>query len=296
MSSKQKGLLAIALFSSVLIVSGSLPTFSAAQSLASDLGVEQIKVKGNRRIAVLDFDFASVSETGFALGLFENNGASKGISNLLTNKMVQDGTYVMIERSQVNKILAEQNFGQSGRVEPSTAVQIGRLLGVDAVIFGSITRFYVEEKKKGFSIGSIFGKGRKQETAAVQITTRLVSTATGEILGAFEGLGEVSSESAGESILGVTTTSESSSRDRLLGAAAEQAVDNVVKEIAALSPKLEALPAVLPTAGMLVADVTSSQLILNKGGEHGFRPGMILAVLRVVKEVKDPVTGQLLRR
>ncbi|NJM68365.1 MAG: penicillin-binding protein activator LpoB [Acaryochloris sp. RU_4_1] len=262
------------------------------------VGVEQIKVKESRRIAVLDFDYANVSKTGVSYGLYSNNGASKGISNLLTNSLVKDGTYVLVERSKIDAILAEQNLGQSGRIEPTTAAQIGRILGVDAVLIGSITQFHVEEQAKGGSIGGFFGLGGKQkkQLATVQLSTRLVSTATGEILTAAEGTGQADKSEGQGSIFGVGVDSDSDSSERLLGVASSQAVDKIVAQLAAVAPKLSTMPATLPVQEMVVADITGNQITLNKGGVHGFRPGMVVSVERVIKDIKDPTTGKVLRR
>lgn len=261
-------------------------------------GVEQIRVTPSKRIAVLDFDFANVSKTGTYLGLYGQNGPSKGISNQLTNQLVKDGTYVLVERSKVEAILAEQNLGQSDRLEPSTAAQIGRLLGVDAVLMGSITQFNMEDSSGGVSVGRILGFGGKKKTqiANVQISTRLVATATGEILTAAEGTGRAAKSGGGGRILGVSAETGGDSSDRLLGAAAQEAVDQVVTQLVIVAPKLAALPDLLPNTEMVVADVTGNQVTLNKGGKDGFRPGMVLSVERVVKEIMDPETGNLLRR
>lgn len=262
------------------------------------IGVEQIKVKESRRIAVLDFDYANVSKTGISYGLYGKNGASRGISNLLTNELVKDGTYVLVERSKIDAILAEQNLGASGRIEPTTAAQIGRVLGVDAVLIGSITQFHIEEQSKGGSIGGFFGLGGKQKTqlATVQLSTRLVSTATGEILTAAEGTGQADKSGGRGRIFGIGVDSNSDSSERLLGEASGQAVDKIVSQLAAVAPKLAAKPATLPVEEMVVADVTGNQIVLNKGGVHGFRPGMVVSVERVIKDIKDPTTGKLLRR
>lgn len=264
----------------------------------SATGVERIKVNESRRIAVLDFDYANVSKTGISYGLYSKNGASKGISNLLTNELVKDGTYILIERSKIEAILAEQNLGDSGRIEPTTAAQIGRVLGVDAVLIGSITQFHIEEQSKGGSIGGFFGLRGKQETqiATVQLSTRLVSTATGEILTAAEGIGQADKIGGRGRILGIGVDANADSSERLLGEASGQAVDQLVTKLATVAPKLATLPAPLPVEEMVVADVTGNQIVLNKGGEHGFRPGMIVTVERIIKDIKDPTTGQLLRR
>jgi curli biogenesis system outer membrane secretion channel CsgG len=52
---------------------------------------------------------------------------------------VKTGEFSVIERRQIETILAEQNMGASGLVDPATAARVGKLLGAPAVIVGSIT-------------------------------------------------------------------------------------------------------------------------------------------------------------
>lgn len=265
---------------------------SNAQGVGA-LGTEQIKPREKRRIAVLDFDFSSISNMSFISG-FGGGGGSRGISDLLTNQLVKDGSYILIERSRIDAVLAEQNLGSSGRIEPTTAAQIGRILGVDAVLIGAVTKFDMEDKSKGFSFGGVFGGSRKQ-IATVQIAARLINTATGEILTVAEGTGqsEQKDSTGGVGLFG--TTSSSDSRGRVLGEAAEKAVAEVSTQLVAAAPKLSSLPTLAPRIDALVADVTGNQVVINKGGRDGFRPGMVLSVERVTKTVKDPTTGKVLR-
>jgi curli biogenesis system outer membrane secretion channel CsgG len=71
------------------------------------------------------------------------------VSDLLVDRLVKDGTFSVIERSRLDAILAEQNLGLSGRLDANTAAQVGRILGVDAVILGSVTQFDVSVRRSG---------------------------------------------------------------------------------------------------------------------------------------------------
>ncbi|MGH7452335.1 MAG: CsgG/HfaB family protein, partial [bacterium] len=48
--------------------------------------------------------------------------------------------FKVIERAQLERILEEQKLGMSGVIDASTAAQIGKGIGVDGVVFGSITQ------------------------------------------------------------------------------------------------------------------------------------------------------------
>ena len=279
-----------------------VPTLTFSQLVTAQgvggLGTEQIKPREKRRIAVLDFDFASISDMSVLSGV-GGGGASKGISDLLTNQLFKDGSYILVERSRVATVLNEQNLGASGRIEATTAAQIGRVLGVDAVLIGSVTKFSYGAKKD-VSFGDLFMGARKQ-IATVQISARLISTATGEILSVAEGTGQSeqrvnSGGGFGGGLFGLARGDASSGNGSgALEEAAEKAVTALSAQIVAAAPQVAAIPTVAPRVNAVIADITGNQIVLNKGGNDGFRPGMILSIERVTKTVKDPSTGKVLR-
>ncbi len=85
----------------------------------------------------------------------------------------------------MNAILEEQHFGLSGAVDASTAAQIGKILGVQAVLMGSVTQFSVDRKSGG--LGSLRVTYTEAES---RMDVRLVSTTTAEILAVAEGQGK----------------------------------------------------------------------------------------------------------
>ena len=98
-----------------------------------------------KRVAIFDFDYATVHSSVAAL-FGQDVDVGKGISDLLVTDLVKDGSYSVIERKALDKILKEQNFSNSDRADPNSAAKIGKLLGVDAIIVGSITQFGNETK------------------------------------------------------------------------------------------------------------------------------------------------------
>src|ERR1035441_6122663 len=85
------------------------------------------------KIRVMNFDYATV-QTNVAALFGSNQDIGKGIADILVDKLVNDGVYSVIERKQLDKILAEQNFSNSDRADPASAAKIARILGVDAII------------------------------------------------------------------------------------------------------------------------------------------------------------------
>lgn len=63
------------------------------------------------------------------------------ISDALTNELINSGRVRVLERGQMDQILKEQGFQQSGACDGgSCAVEMGRLLGVHQLVVGSVGR------------------------------------------------------------------------------------------------------------------------------------------------------------
>jgi curli biogenesis system outer membrane secretion channel CsgG len=228
----------------------------------------------------------------------------KGIADMIVTNLVRDGTYSVIERKQLAKILQEQNFSNSDRANPATAARIGKVLGVNAIVIGTITQFGFETKKLdtgavtshlGFGLG---GVGTRKSNATVVLDARIVDTETGEILAVASGKG--TSKRSGVNLLGGGGSSaggidmgSSNFQETIIGEATRQAVDEVTSQLVSQADKLHAT--VIELNGK-IADVDGNILTLNVGRNQGLKVGDVVAIERFVKEVKDPDTGQIIRR
>jgi curli biogenesis system outer membrane secretion channel CsgG len=244
------------------------------------------------KVAVLDFDFSSVSNPSILSVL---PGGSKGVSDILVNKLVEGGSYSVIERSKLDAVLQEQNLGASGRVDASTAAQIGRILGVEAVVIGSVTQFDLQQRNSGFNLFGI-GVGGDDTDAYVKLNIRVVSTSTAEILMVAEGNGNTSQSDNQVQVFGIGGGSSTSNEGKLLTLATQQAIEQVTQSLNSNSSKMVSLPKALPTINATVADVSGGTVVLNKGQSDGYQKGMRMSIERVSKTVKDPQTGAVLRQ
>jgi curli biogenesis system outer membrane secretion channel CsgG len=260
-----------------------------------------------KRVAVLDFDYATVrSYVSDIWGSDQDIG--KGIADILVGQLVRNGSYSVIERKQLDRVLHEQNFQQSGRADASTAAQLGRILGVDAIIIGSITQFGRDDKKVGIGGGvrvggiGIGGVGRRQAKAVVQIDARVVDIRTAEILSVATGFGQ--SKRSGTTLIGGAAVggvaaggafdmSSSNFGSTILGEATRLAVDSLVTELVGASSRVTETVAAISA---LVADVSDNEVIINKGTQDGVRVGVEYEILRAGREIRDPATGRVLRR
>jgi curli biogenesis system outer membrane secretion channel CsgG len=261
-----------------------------------------------KRVAIFDFDYATV-KTNSAAVFGSDVDIGKGIADLLVKNLVQDGTYSVIERKALDKILAEQNFSNSDRANPASAAKIGKILGLDAIIVGSITEFGNETKNLkvggagggfgGFGIGGI---GKKDSKANVQLDARLVDIDTAEILGVAEGKGQ--SKRSSTSLLGGggnwhgfgaggVDFGSSDFQNTIIGEAVKAAVDEMTAGVIGSAGKLQVR--VIKVEG-LVAAVDGGQIVLNVGAKTGIKVGDHMSVERVTSTIKDPATGAVLRK
>ncbi len=256
-----------------------------------------------KRIAILDFDNAAVQSSINTSSLqTEAPSFGRGVSQLLINKLVQDGNATVVERAALDKVLAEQNLTNSERADPKTAARLGKILGVDAIILGAITRYDYDENMKGY-VGSKRGKrgtaspqAKYDVRAKVQISARLVSSDSAEIVAVSEGAGETSRNGV---VMDVRDTA-----GRVMQAVGmnnpvvNESLDKAIAQLAAqLEPTLAKLPARSQELTGLVADVSESgQLVLNFGARQGVKVGDRLQVLRGGEEIRVPATSKVLTR
>jgi curli biogenesis system outer membrane secretion channel CsgG len=258
------------------------------------------------RVAVMNFDYGTVQSSVSAIfGTDQDIG--KGISSMLIEKLVKDGQYSVIERAALDKLLAEQNFSNSDRANPTSAAKIGQLLGVDTIIIGSVTQFGRDDKHTnigGGGFGSKYGLGgigTKNSKAVVAVSARMVNVNTGEIISAVTGNGE--SSRGGTSLIGAgggyggggagaLDMGGSNFGNTILGEATHKAVDDMGAQLDASATKV---PTVKLEINGLVADATGNTLILNVGRKAGVKVGDVLDVSRPVRVVKDPATGKVIK-
>ena len=114
---------------------------------------EPIKLVGERMgIAVLPFE-----TKGFGRSIGDINV----VEQMMTTFYSLD-RFKLFERTQLEKILEEQKLGQTGILNAATAAEIGKGIGVDAIVLGSVT-----------TAGS-----------NIAINARLIDTETAEIIAA----------------------------------------------------------------------------------------------------------------
>ena len=131
---KRNGWVAIAVWMLFSTFSGCVPAQKATAPTPAPEPRSSGAVVGDipETLAILPFENNSVTEPERFAPL------SKGLSAMLTTDLKNAGTALkLIEREKIQALLKEVALSQSGSVDPSTAVQVGRMLGAQAIAFGS---------------------------------------------------------------------------------------------------------------------------------------------------------------
>jgi len=256
----------------------------------------------------MDFEYGTV-QTAVAAWFGANEDIGKGIRDLTVEKLVNGGKYSVIERAMLDRIMLEQNDSNSDRFDSNSAAKIGKLLGVDAIIVGSITKFGRDDQNTSvgggaFSglTGGLGGFGRKKATAVVAITTRVIDVNTAEILAVVTGNGASTRKSTsvggrgrsgGSGGGGGVSMGASGFGETIIGEATLGAVTNVAAGLDEQSTKIQVTTHVVEG---LIADFAGGIVTLTVGSNQGVKLGTVFSINKVVREIKHPVTGAVIRR
>ncbi|MBI5245134.1 MAG: hypothetical protein HY922_15840 [Elusimicrobia bacterium] len=221
-----------------------------------------------RRIGVADFENKS------AYGQARLGTAS---SDILITELTKTGKFVVVERDKLNKILEEQKLQSSGAIDPKTAVQMGKVLGLNAIVTGSISEFGVKTGGSEYLLMQ-----SKKQTAEATVDIRIVDAETGQVLYADSGKG--SAKSGTGSVLGLGTRGgyDETLEGKALRAAVAKFTENIVSQ---LNKK---------PWSCRIAGAKDNLVYLNAGPNMGIEKGTKLDCFHLGKEILDPTTGLVL--
>ncbi|MEX2534811.1 MAG: CsgG/HfaB family protein [Trueperaceae bacterium] len=105
-----------------------------------------------------------------------------GVADIFLTEAFRSGRFRITERSELDKILREQNLALSGRIDPATAADVGRITGAELIVLGSLTEFGITTTGGGGRVLGIFGGSTETVTARVTVDIRMVDAVTAEVL------------------------------------------------------------------------------------------------------------------
>jgi curli biogenesis system outer membrane secretion channel CsgG len=223
-------------------------------------------------VAVMDLENKS-GWSGYDVGV--------GMADMLVTELMGTKRVKVIEREQLKKVMEEQQLGMSGMITPQTAAKIGKLLGCQYIITGSVTEY-------GTSSGgaAAMGIGIKKNTATAALDIRAIDTSSGEILAAVSGKGSKSSGQLDLSGGGLPTDVSIGSPDfnssqigQAVRAACKQAADKMVESFSS-----EWTSSIVKVEGKIVT--------ISGGNNAGLKKGDVFVVMRKGEAMTDPDTGE----
>lgn len=259
-----------------------------------------------RVIALQSFEYGA-NKTGQQAVLNTQASIGKGMSALAVKRIKDSGKFRVVERDNIKSVLAEQDFGASSRARQGTQAKLGRVIGADAILMGTITVFGRDDQQKTIGGGGgIWGRGlgglkigSKEDKAVVAIDYRLIDAETSETIAAGEARGESKRKSkvfdlgaftgSGGGAGGYDMTS-SNFAQTIIG---EATIDCMNKLMDDLNSK-EGLIKLRNIDDTRIADVSGAQVYLSSGGNDGIQKCDHFEVNKIVKEIHDPVTKELL--
>jgi curli biogenesis system outer membrane secretion channel CsgG len=187
----------------------------------------------------------------------------KQASDMLTSRLIQSGQFVVLERTDINKITKEHEISGDAR-----------LVGSDTLLIGSVTEF-------GRSVSGTGGflSSTKVQTAKAKVDVRLVDVKTGHAYFSAIGAGEANTETGEVAGFGSRAAYDATLNDRAIAAAISDVIDKLVSTLGDRKWKTDIL------------EEKDGQVFISGGKNQGLREGDILSVMVAGDTVKSKQTG-----
>jgi hypothetical protein len=194
----------ISIFCALLAITGLIePAFGYRQVKSFVLRPPEQALTKVKRIAVLDFEGVGGREAadGVVTALLDDKRGIKdlaagiftaGKEGVTHQAWATTKVFEVVERSQLEKVMSEQKLGQSGIINDAQASELGRVLGVDAIVSGSVAhdpketrsreeRTIYRDAKKGGNYNVTVDCLERRVVTTVRM--RIFSVETAQILG-----------------------------------------------------------------------------------------------------------------
>lgn len=229
------------------------------------------------RLAVLEFGHKALEAHW--------TNAGEAAQDMFITELVRSGKFTVIDRERLDALMREKNLSLAGDIDPRTAVQAGKLLGVEYVLFGNITEF--GEETAGAQVGWGIGVDVKRKKFVAALDARLVSTTTGEIVWADKARKEESNVK-----VFVMGSGGGVSDRRMFDKVLLPCVEELAKKLA--NVELATSATVVGRVAGKIARIDGSRIFINLGSDHGLKEGDTFEVYKTGAVIRDPDTGEVL--
>jgi curli biogenesis system outer membrane secretion channel CsgG len=207
------------------------------------------------------------NETNYGRSLLRDkhdDPLGKQVTDLMSKSLTESGAYLVFERPDITRVIAESRLTESKL----------NLIGVDALVIGSLTEF---GRKTLGETG--FVSSTKRQVAFAKIDLRLVDTKTGHVFFSTSGAGEASTETASTFGFGSQAAYDGTLNDAAIRQAVGDAINRMTVEMSSRPWET------------FILKVEGSKLYLGGGKSQGIRPGMLFSAQTTGERVKSPQTG-----
>lgn len=209
------------------------------------------------------------NETQYGKGIFydrENDPMAKQALDLLMAKLGASEKFILLERSDADKVTAEVQAGSSKRIN------------ADYLILGSITSF----GRKTTGSEGLF-TSEKRQTVEAGVSVRIIDVSNGQVIFADEAKGNAETTSKSTLGLGGKAGYDATLSDKAISGAIDQLIENIINKC---SDK--------PWRTFLLS-ADEDGIIIAGGASQGLRPGDTFTVFKQGKQVTNPQTGASFR-
>lgn len=204
-----------------------------------------------------------------------------GMAEMMMTALVETGKFRILERQEIDAVIGEQDFGASGRVDPATAAKIGKILGAQYLLYGTVNEFEYSKagEQGGVRIGGL-RVGAGQARAHIGMDVRIVDAVTGEIL--FSTRSTANASRTGFKV-GYSSSDFGANlaafKNTPLGEATRKAIEDAVAKLARdFGGEAAAPPPVSWSGNLIIAE--GGTLVIKAGTKDGLKVGDVLTVYR----------------
>ncbi|HTX60462.1 MAG TPA: CsgG/HfaB family protein [Verrucomicrobiae bacterium] len=248
------------------------------------------------RVAVMDFTTVGLTGTGW-YGQFQPGVA---ISDLLTDQLVQGGKFDVVDRTALDKTLAEHQLSSSGEVDPRTAITAGHLIGARYLISGNVSQMEMTGSSNGAAgaligglVGAVVG-GIHTRRVTLKLTVKVVDSLTGEIVEVFPYENTVKGTSWGSGGFGGGVAGAYSNSSFLSSDLGHLVNDAAIAIAANLDPTKFISGPIAPTLrGHIAAVESDGTVVINLGSDNGVTEGEQFTMIKR-QTIIDPESHQAL--
>jgi curli biogenesis system outer membrane secretion channel CsgG len=220
-----------------------------------------------RKVAIARFS----NETMYAKGIFydkENDPVGKQALDILSAKLASSNKFILLERQDMDKILAELDIAGN---------DVYQKVGADYLIIGSVTEF----GRKNEGDATVFSRSKTQIVQA-GVSIRLVDVSTGQIIYSEEAKGEAETTNKTSFGLGKATDYDATLSDKAISAAISKLVENIINNCMDR-----------PWRSYFLS-YDNDGIIIAGGKSQGLKIGDTYKVVEKGKSIKNPQTGMMM--